>query len=243
MTVITNNFSFPVILADRRDANVSWQHHLNRGSAGGVDLAYPFGAVVLSPADGVFRYIAGTGSGGNIGQVRMDDGRIIELMHLSAPIARSGARVSTGQQLAKSGASGFGKPNYYAPHLHVHLITAGGTRVNIFNYFGTPLPKVVPDGTMEADSWKRAQAWLKGSWGFTGAVDGSMEKDAWMAMQRFLKAKWGYLGVVDGVMGVNSYKAMQRWLKTQWGYKGLVDGLPGPMTWTSFQNFLNSLSV
>jgi hypothetical protein len=135
MTEIVNNFSGLVIAVDNRDPATSWKNHLKRGSAGGVDLVYPYGTPVLSPADGVFKYTQGKGSGGNIGSIHLDDGRVIELMHLSAASVKSGTRVKVGTQIGLSGASGYGKPHYYSPHLHVHLITAQGARVNLFNYF------------------------------------------------------------------------------------------------------------
>lgn len=142
-SIIVNNFTHPIIEADNRDPDVSWQHHLDRGSLGGADLAYPFGATVQAPAAGRFTYIAGNGSGGNIGQIHMADGRMIELMHLSARIAAEGSMVVAGQDIARSGASGFGDPNHYAPHLHAHLILVGGARVNLFHYFTSVTPASV----------------------------------------------------------------------------------------------------
>jgi murein DD-endopeptidase MepM/ murein hydrolase activator NlpD len=139
-TIIVNNFTHPIIEADNRDPDVSWQHHLDRGSLGGDDLAYPFGTTVQAPAAGRFTYIQGNGSGGNLGQIHMADGRMIELMHLSARIAAEGSMVVIGQDVARSGASGFGDPNHYAPHLHVHLILVGGARVNLFHYFTSVTP-------------------------------------------------------------------------------------------------------
>jgi len=137
MADIYNNFTYPVILDDDRDPDVSWSHHLARGSLGGVDLAYPFGSEVLASADGVVSNIPWYGTGGNTVRLRMDDGRYIEYMHLSAFSVNDGTWVPAGARIGLSGSSGNGNPNYYAPHLHVHMYV-GTTRVNVFRNFTTP---------------------------------------------------------------------------------------------------------
>jgi len=136
MTAIVNNFTFPVILADDRNADVSWAHHLARGSAGGVDLAYPYGSPVLASASGVIKTLPNTGTGGNTVQLHLSDGRYIEYMHLSKFLKSTGDRVKAGDQIALSGASGNGQANAYAAHLHVHLYTPS-ERVNLFHLFTT----------------------------------------------------------------------------------------------------------
>lgn len=138
-TPIFNNFSRPVILADRRNADVSWNNHIKRGSAGGVDLAYPYGTPVKACASGVWEYIAGDGSGGNIGRIHLAEGGYTEYMHLSVNTHPSGSHVTAGAVVAKSGASGFGKDRYYSPHLHVDLVTPAGQRVNLFHHFAPTL--------------------------------------------------------------------------------------------------------
>lgn len=137
MADIYNNFSYPVILDDRRDPEVSWTHHLQRGSTGGVDLAYPYGVPVLANAAGTITNVAWYGSGGHTVRLRMDDGRYIEYMHLSAFSLSSGASVRAGTQIGVSGSSGNGNLHYYAPHLHVHMYI-GSIRVNLFHYFTAP---------------------------------------------------------------------------------------------------------
>lgn len=134
MTGIFDNFSFPVIRADDRDPDVSWQNHLNRGSSGGVDLAYPYGSAVHANADGVVTNVSWFGTGGHTVRLRLGNGNEIEYMHLSSFSVANGGSVSVGEQVGVSGASGNNNLNFYAPHLHAHMYI-GSARVNIFDYF------------------------------------------------------------------------------------------------------------
>ncbi|AZZ55796.1 M23 family metallopeptidase [Rathayibacter iranicus] len=146
MIQIDNNFSYPIALDDDRDPYVSWRHHLGRGSAGGVDLAYPLGADVFANADGVVTTSSNySGSGGMTASLRLDDGRTIQYMHLSSRGVANSTRVARGDVIAKSGASGKGSANYYDPHLHVHMILQDGTRVNLWDYFTESAPAPAPD--------------------------------------------------------------------------------------------------
>lgn len=145
MTAITNTFTHRVIEADEYDPDVSWAHHRARGSSGGVDLSYPAGTTVASPAAGRLLYIVGNGTGGNIGVLYLDDGRRIELMHLSALIGTNNRRVAAGEAIVKSGASGTpAAGGAYAAHLHVHVVLASGVRANLFHYFTAAAPASSP---------------------------------------------------------------------------------------------------
>ncbi|MBF4461468.1 MULTISPECIES: M23 family metallopeptidase [unclassified Rathayibacter] len=135
MIQVVNNFSYPIIQDDDRDAYVSWNHHQARGSLGGVDLAYPAGSPVTANADGIVTTSGNSGSGGITSTLQLDDGRQIQYMHLQAARVANGTRVTLGTVIATSGASGFGSSDYYAPHLHVHMILQNGTRVNLWDYF------------------------------------------------------------------------------------------------------------
>ena len=138
MPTIVNNFTFPVILYDNRDADQSWTRHQETG-LGGVDLAYPYGSPVLATADGFMQYFdgngrVGRGSGGNIGRLRLADGSFIELLHLSKSMKTGPVKI--GDVVALSGGSGYGNLWYYDPHLHVHVYIKG-VRRNLFDYFTT----------------------------------------------------------------------------------------------------------
>lgn len=134
---IVNNFTHPVILADDRDPDESWEHHLERGSAGGVDLAYPYGTEVALNADGRLVYDnSRSGSGGRIGTLYVDHPQIAYIQYLHLSDGRSGS-FKAGDTPLTSGASGFGMDRYYDPHLHVHAYDLHGARVNLFHYFDT----------------------------------------------------------------------------------------------------------
>lgn len=163
MPNIVNNFSFPVIADDNRNPQTSWENHVRRGSAGGVDLAYPYGSAVAANADGILWWSKGNGSAGWYAQLRIDGapGWIIEYYHMSSfelPPNVNGVRVRAGQLVGLSGASGYGESRYYAPHLHVHLVI-NGVRVNLFNYFtSTAGGGVTPINPGEEDDMTPAQA-------------------------------------------------------------------------------------
>lgn len=140
MTMIRNTFTHPVIELDGRNADTSWDNHRERGSLGGVDLAYPYGAKVHSPADGRLVFIVGNGSGGNIALIYLGDGRRIEIMHLSEVVGQPARYVKAGEVIALSGASGFGNQWHYAPHVHAHIVLANGVRANIFHSFTYAAP-------------------------------------------------------------------------------------------------------
>ena len=128
-----------VILADRRDPDVSWEHHLERGSSGGVDLVARVGSSLYAPCDGVVQNVPWYGSGGHTVRIFHGNGNYDEYMHLSSFAVQSGTRVRLGDVIGYSGASGFGSIDHYAPHWHWHLYL-GSRRVNPWHYFDTPWP-------------------------------------------------------------------------------------------------------
>lgn len=166
MSAIVNNFDFPVILDDNRNAQTSWENHIRRGSAGGVDLAYPYGSGVRANASGTVWWARGTGSAGWYIQLRIDGrpGWIIEYYHLSGFYNYNGANgyhVNAGDLLGESGGSGYGSMRHYAPHLHVHLVI-NGTRVNLWNYFtDTAGGGVTPINPGDEDMTPNESAMLK----------------------------------------------------------------------------------
>jgi murein DD-endopeptidase MepM/ murein hydrolase activator NlpD len=143
MAKIVNNFDYPVILVDNRDWATSWANHKKRKSAGGADLAYPFGKPVKAPMSGLFTYTEGKGSGGNIGRLAASDNTVIEFMHLSGRLVPNNSWVELGQEFVLSGASGYGKAFYYAPHLHTHALISG-VRTPLHTLFSA---SIAPAGT------------------------------------------------------------------------------------------------
>lgn len=250
--MIVNNFTHPVVLADKRDPQTSWINHRARGSSGGVDLAYPEGTKIKSPADGVFTYKTGGGTGGNIGAIHLDNGDRIELLHLSAPLIDSGTRVSVGTDIARSGRSGTpAGGGSYAAHLHVHYVTKAGVRLNLWDKFTPPKPTPKPvygiprtstaeDGIPGTVFYKRLQLWGKMFGKYTGPLDGKPGVETWKAIQRYLSAKFEYDGPIDGKPGNYTYAALQR-LAARYGYRGRIDGVPGKETWKGVAKALNRI--
>lgn len=99
------------------------QDHLDRGSkepgtdyktAYGTDLRAPYGGIVI----GVDH--SNDGAEGRRLTFLLDNGEVIDWIHLSRIFASVGDRIERGQLgVALSGASGFGRDWWYAPHLHV----------------------------------------------------------------------------------------------------------------------------
>lgn len=250
--VYNNVNGFPVIAADQRSPYISWIHHRQRGSLGGVDMVANYGTKVRAPSSGRVTLYANHGSGGRILHIHAADGHADELLHLSEFLVSNGAYVTRGQIVGRSGASGFGKDRYYAPHLHWHRITASGVRVNPWDYFTKPSPsnKPTPEkkppgivytartGKPNKTFWARLQ-WYAHLNGYKGAFDGVMGIMSWEGVQRGLK-NYGYKGRIDGEPGELTYKALQQMAKN-YGYKGPIDGDMGPQSWIGVAKRLNKL--
>lgn len=118
---------FIVIEEDDRDPDVSWQHHLERGSLGGVDCVAPMRTPVYAPVDGDVTG-AWMGTGGLTARLEQDDGWRDEFMHMDQVVS---GPVRQGELIGYSGASG----GNYAPHVHWHRVDPQGARRNPWHYF------------------------------------------------------------------------------------------------------------
>lgn len=104
-----------------------WQEHRDRkppSAMPGTDYACSYGTPVLCADPGVVTYVnySTASSSGRGVDVRLNDGRTVAYIHLSADIrVKVGDKVGRGHVLAMSGASGKGKDRYYGPHVHVTL--------------------------------------------------------------------------------------------------------------------------
>lgn len=130
----TNVNGFIIIAADDRNADVSWQNHLERGSAGGVDCVAPLRTRLYAPMDCIVSsHWAGTG-GRTIHMAEVDAGGnrtgwADEFMHADeAPVS---GFVPAGGFVGYSGDSG----GDYWPHVHWHRIDPSGRRRNPWHYF------------------------------------------------------------------------------------------------------------
>lgn len=119
---------FIVIEEDDRDPDVSWQHHLERGSAGGVDCVASMRTPVYAPCDG---YLVGVwlGTGGLTARISQANGWRDELMHMDQ-VGPAGP-VKQRDLIGYSGASG----GAYAPHVHWHRVDPNERRQNPWHYF------------------------------------------------------------------------------------------------------------
>jgi murein DD-endopeptidase MepM/ murein hydrolase activator NlpD len=96
--------------------------HWSKGYHTGVDFVVPTGTSVHAAGTG---QVVTAGWGGAYGYqvvIRHADGRYTQYGHLSAISVRAGQRVTTGQRIGRSGATG----NVTGPHLHFEVRTGPG---------------------------------------------------------------------------------------------------------------------
>uniref|UniRef100_A0AAU2W226 Peptidoglycan DD-metalloendopeptidase family protein n=1 Tax=Streptomyces sp. NBC_00008 TaxID=2903610 RepID=A0AAU2W226_9ACTN len=223
----------------------TWQDHLNDGSLGGIDFGMGVGTALPAAGAGVITNIPDNGTGGHTVTITHSDGYRTQYMHLSRFLLADGASVGQGGIVGYSGGAvgAPGSGSSTGPHVHWHLITPGGTRVNPLDYLGTggggglPKTSTEEDGVPGPVMWQRTQNWLRIESGYTGPVDGVPGANTYAALQRNLR-DWGYTGPIDGVPGTNTWAALQR-LAAQNGYTGPIDGVMGPNSWRGFAHFIN----
>jgi hypothetical protein len=106
------------------------QDHLDRDSAEpGTDYKTAYGTDLRAPFDGVVIGVDHDNGGAEGRRITflLDNGEVIDWIHLSQILVSVGFRFRRGQRgLALSGASGFGRDWYYAPHVHVTRRTRRG---------------------------------------------------------------------------------------------------------------------
>ena len=198
----------------------SWQCHRDRpkpSSEPGTDYACAYGSALVAPEDGVIVDLSTSTSGatGRYITIDLNDGQRIRLLHLARVIARRGQRVKRGQDIAKSGASGFGREWGYGAHVHVtlwgrHGYAFGRSATLDFEKF------------LGADNDNVAPAAVKEQW----------VADVQNALNHWFKAGL----VVDGILGKRTTKAIynaQVQLQKEGLYKGKLDGIWGPQTNTA----------
>lgn len=137
------------------DAPVSadWQDHRDRtppSSEPGTDYACAYGTPVVAPFDGTVIEIKTTNSGGmgRFVALALTDGRATRAIHLSVVRVSVGQRVTAGQTIGISGASGYGSDWYYGPHVHQTLWPGGywqAPTIDFELYVGEPEPQPGPE--------------------------------------------------------------------------------------------------
>lgn len=90
------------------------------GKHAGVDYAVGIGTSIFAPVSGTVTSYTWGLYHGNVVQIKADDGRYHRLLHNSRVLVTPGQRVSEGQEVAKSGATGLGVSG---PHAHWDIAT------------------------------------------------------------------------------------------------------------------------
>ncbi len=96
----------------------------------GIDVGTPIGTRLYSPFRGTVVQAGWNGGYGNSVTIRLDDGKILILGHLSSVAVRPGQRVDAGTFLGLSGNTGYST----GPHVHIEMRDASGKIINPRNY-------------------------------------------------------------------------------------------------------------
>jgi len=104
----------------------SWQCHKDRNppsSEPGTDYGCGYGSTVTAVDAGTVTYVKRDNSGamGRVVEYLLDDGRETRTLHMSEVWVSVGQRLTRGQSVGLSGASGYGSDWYYGPHAHQTL--------------------------------------------------------------------------------------------------------------------------
>jgi murein DD-endopeptidase MepM/ murein hydrolase activator NlpD len=136
-----------------------WSCHRDRNppsSEPGTDYGSGYGSAVYAADNGTITYVKTSNSQatGRVVEYRLDDGRTSRTLHMSQTWVYVGQRVSRGQQIGLSGASGYGDDWYYGPHAHQTLWPGAAwaaPTIDFAPYVGsnTPPPKP-PEPPQEA---------------------------------------------------------------------------------------------
>ncbi len=97
----------------------------------GIDWGVPVGTAVLASSGGTVVRSGWFSTYGICVDIQHPDGKLTRYAHLSKTLCSVGQKVTQGQQIARSGNTGYST----GPHLHFE-IRVGGTPVNPLNYVG-----------------------------------------------------------------------------------------------------------
>ncbi|QDF15948.1 metallo-endopeptidase [Microbacterium phage Alex44] len=199
----------------------SWQAHKDRrppafpgpSQEPGTDIACAYGTTLVAPEDGVVVEIKTSNSNatGRFVTIDLNDGRRVRYLHLSAVLVNSGARVTRGQAVARSGASANGRDWGVGAHVHV---TLWDFHRYVFGPNGTMdfMPQIGADndggGLTYSQEVANQQAWMNQARGEKLVVDGYRGGFTIAAIKRYQT----FLGVkADGVWGANTQAAHQKY--------------------------------
>jgi peptidoglycan hydrolase-like protein with peptidoglycan-binding domain len=199
------------------------------------------------------------GSGGRVMHIDHDNGWGTDYLHMASCDVPAGTRVSQGQRIGASGASGYGQNYYYGPHLHISLRPnhdhGYGGRGNVD--FALHVGAGGGSGGVDAEV-KEAQQLLVNLGYDTGGVDGISGPKTKAALHDF-QSKNGL--TVDELVGPQTIGALRaavaapkvdaevkeaQQLLVNLGYDtGGIDGISGPKTKAALKDFQakNGLTV
>ena len=206
----------------------SWNDHRNRptpSSEPGTDYPCAYGTSIFAPEDGVVADLQ-THPGGATGRyltIDFNDGQRGRQLHLSRVLVSRGQRVTRGQRVAYSGASGFGKEWGYGAHVHQtlwsrHAYAFGKDATLDFERYVGPDndSQIVPYLKVDADR----QAFLNSAQGEKLVIDGrkgAATTSAYKRYQTYLQNRGWYSGAIDGEWGSGTQaghdKRYAEWIK------------------------------
>ena len=195
-------------------------HQKRKSVNPGVDYGTKVGTPVLAIGDGVVNRVSHTvsGAGGRVVLLDFPSGHKADYLHLSEVHVTKGQQVKVGDVLGLSGASGLGKENGYAPHLHLSF-RQGGTHlqgtgnIDYEAFIGeSPAPAKSTPAKAATTKAKTSRAIIR---------RGSRGEDV-AYMQGKLNLK------TDGIFGPHTHWAVIDFQKDN-GLK--ADGIVGPITW------------
>lgn len=198
----------------------SWQGHRNRTPSSkepGTDYGCAYGSTVFAPEDGTVVDIKTSTSGatGRYVTIDLNDGYRVRFLHLSRSLVKVGQKVKRGQEVAKSGASGFGKEWGYGAHLHVtlwnrHAYSFGkDATLDFARYVGADndATPAGASGLVYSQTVANEQNFLNQAQGEKLVVDGlygPATRDAYKRYQTYLKGRGWYSGAIDGIWGAGT---------------------------------------
>lgn len=100
------------------------------GYHSGLDIGTPLGTSLYSPFSGTVVQAGWNGGYGNSVTIRLPDGKLLLLGHLSSVAVRPGQRVEPGTLLGLSGSTGYST----GPHVHIEMRDTSGKLLNPRNY-------------------------------------------------------------------------------------------------------------
>lgn len=137
-----------------------------------LDISTPMGTQIYAPESGKYTFAnTPNGTGGRIGTLTGDSGKVYRFFHLLNSTIESGSRVDMGDPIAKSGNSGSRsggkragqKGDGYATHLHIEVFDSKGRRLDPTNMKvgGTAKQKTDLASVYDADNREAEQAKAK----------------------------------------------------------------------------------